>query len=112
MSGIELLKCCSSHTCIALKLVSALREWLIVIICYQIFLFDCSYKLTVFLDMWAMGAIMAELITLRPLFPGTRYVIVPYSSLMFHFPCYINKQDIYLVVNIVVSCIMIAKVCC
>lgn len=24
-------------------------------------------------DMWAMGAIMAELFTLRPLFPGTRY---------------------------------------
>lgn len=23
--------------------------------------------------MWAMGAIMAELFTLRPLFPGTRY---------------------------------------
>lgn len=26
------------------------------------------------LDMWAMGAIMAELFTLRPLFPGIRYV--------------------------------------
>lgn len=26
------------------------------------------------LDMWAMGAIMAELLTLRPLFPGSRYI--------------------------------------
>lgn len=26
------------------------------------------------LDMWAMGAIMAELFTLRPLFPGIRYL--------------------------------------
>lgn len=26
-----------------------------------------------FPDMWAMGAIMAELFTLRPLFPGSRY---------------------------------------
>lgn len=25
-------------------------------------------------DMWAMGAIMAELLTLRPLFPGSRYI--------------------------------------
>lgn len=25
-------------------------------------------------DMWAMGAIMAELFSLRPLFPGARYV--------------------------------------
>ncbi|RZS09650.1 hypothetical protein BHM03_00040757 [Ensete ventricosum] len=27
------------------------------------------------LDMWAMGAIMAELFTLRPLFPGSRFVV-------------------------------------
>ena len=24
-------------------------------------------------DMWAMGAIISELLTLQPLFPGTRY---------------------------------------
>lgn len=29
--------------------------------------------LVCFPDMWAMGAIMAELLTLRPLFPGSRY---------------------------------------
>jgi serine/threonine protein kinase len=27
------------------------------------------------IDMWAIGAIMAELFTLRPLFPGARYVL-------------------------------------
>lgn len=31
--------------------------------------------------MWAMGAIMAELFTLRPLFPGSRYNI---SSCILH----------------------------
>ena len=35
----------------------------------EMYLFPCE-----FLDMWAMGAIMAELFTLRPLFPGLRYV--------------------------------------
>jgi protein kinase len=28
-------------------------------------------------DMWAMGAIIAELFSLRPLFPGSRYTCVP-----------------------------------
>lgn len=29
-----------------------------------------------FSDMWAMGAIIAELFSLRPLFPGSRYAWV------------------------------------
>lgn len=34
-------------------------------------------------DMWAMGAIMAELFTLRPLFPGARYVLISFHSYSF-----------------------------
>lgn len=34
------------------------------------------------LDMWAMGAIMAELLTLRPLFPGSRYHLMSLQSLL------------------------------
>ncbi|MCI23987.1 cyclin-dependent kinase F-4-like, partial [Trifolium medium] len=30
-------------------------------------------------DMWAMGAIMSELFTLSPLFPGTRYHVLSIS---------------------------------
>lgn len=113
VSGIEPLRCCFSHTCIALKSVSASAKLVFhnhVNHNDHIFLLACSYKLIAFLDMWAMGAIMAELITLRPLFPGTRYVIVPFSSLMFHFFCYLNKQEMYLVVNNIVIFMMIAKV--
>ena len=34
-------------------------------------------------DMWAMGAIMAELFTLRPLFPGARYALISFHSYSF-----------------------------
>ena len=33
---------------------------------------ECVLLLRLSADMWAMGAIMAELFTLRPLFPGAR----------------------------------------
>lgn len=42
--------------------------------------------------MWAMGAIIAELLTLRPLFPGLRYIVLFIIFLSgpvlsdFHFP--------------------------
>ncbi len=35
-----------------------------------------SWCVCISADMWAMGAIMAELFTLHPLFPGARYVLV------------------------------------
>ncbi|KAF0921491.1 hypothetical protein E2562_007029 [Oryza meyeriana var. granulata] len=35
-------------------------------------------------DMWAMGAIMAELLTLHPLFPGTRSEAINWQSLCAH----------------------------
>lgn len=36
------------------------------------FILDLNLFVFVTPDMWAMGAIMAELLTLRPLFPGSR----------------------------------------
>lgn len=67
-AGIEPLKFCSSHQYMVLQLVSGckLSTLIILIVTVEIIIF-------LFSDMWAMGAIMAELFTLRPLFPGSRY---------------------------------------
>lgn len=50
-------------------------EWMWKVVCSLIFSLDVYLEMmiTSFSDMWAMGAIMAELFTLRPLFPGSRY---------------------------------------
>ncbi len=43
-----------------------------------------SWCVCISADMWAMGAIMAELFTLHPLFPGARYVgRIPVSTSLF-----------------------------
>jgi protein kinase len=48
----------------------------------EVLLQSSSY--TAAIDMWAMGAIMAELFTLHPLFPGARYVgRIPVSTSLF-----------------------------
>ncbi len=43
-----------------------------------------SWCVCISADMWAMGAIMAELFTLHPLFPGARYV----SEFLFQLHCF------------------------
>jgi len=62
---------------------SKVGEWLIGQQLSFIFVTDMFFQVTTvstslltffsLLDMWAMGAIMAELFSLRPLFPGVRY---------------------------------------
>jgi hypothetical protein len=52
-----------------------------------------------FSDMWAVGAILAELFTLSPLFPGEKYVLT------FTF-CSINIEITFNSVDIMVICIV------
>lgn len=49
-------------------------------------------------DMWAMGAIMAELLTLHPLFPGTRYnmhISYVYALLLWFVVTYLSVLAMY-----------------
>jgi hypothetical protein len=48
------------------------------------FYIQYAYCLVSLPDMWAMGAIIAELFSLRPLFPGTRYT---WSSMKLYLIC-------------------------
>ena len=75
LTGTGPLKYYYSHMCTRQKLVSVLK----VPIKRSVFQYGVGpflnngVMLTV-LDMWAMGAILAELLSLRPLFPGARYL--------------------------------------
>jgi len=52
---------------------------LFIIICSD----DCMLAFFLkFADMWAVGAILAELFTLTPLFPGERYILILYFMLL------------------------------
>lgn len=75
---------------------SAVGEWTVIVdqkqisfVLFGFFIVLMHDGFSLFLDMWAMGAIIAELLTLRPIFPGSRYFF------LLHFLQIIWTENIY-----------------
>ena len=79
LTGIGHLKYCYGHMYTRQKLVSVPNISIKEVFLHCIGPFVNNVYFFCVTDMWAMGAILAELLSLRPLFPGARYLALQFS---------------------------------